>query len=126
MFHEVKSTRLLAAIQHDFAEAARKEGFGTLATHDLHAKLNEKGVPFAPHCLVFEICDPRQARDVLEADPRMASLLPCRIAAHDLGGATTLSMVLPTAMLAPDASPALKTAAAEVETRMKKLVDALK
>lgn len=126
MFYEVKSSKALAMVAHDFEAAARAQGFGTLATHDLHAKLKEKGVTFAPHCLVFEICDPKKAKTVLEADSRMASLLPCRIAAHDIQGDVVLSTVLPSAMLPADASAALKSAAIDVETRIKAIIEALK
>ena len=33
-----------------------------LALHDLKAKLKEKGVDFSQDCLIYEVCNPQQAK----------------------------------------------------------------
>jgi uncharacterized protein (DUF302 family) len=41
--------------------------FGVLGVHDLKAAMAKKGVDFCRDCRVFEICNPHQAKKVLEA-----------------------------------------------------------
>jgi uncharacterized protein (DUF302 family) len=49
-----------------------------LAVHDLKARMVEKGVEFAHHGRIFEVCNPRQATKVLGSTLR-STALPYRI-----------------------------------------------
>ena len=40
--------------------------FGVMQVHNLQETMNKKGVPFAGECLIFEVCQPQQAKKVLE------------------------------------------------------------
>jgi hypothetical protein len=67
MLHIVESTKTLARVITDLEQAVARHKFGVLGVHDLKAKLAEKGVPFGPECRIFEVCNPHQAKKVLEA-----------------------------------------------------------
>jgi uncharacterized protein (DUF302 family) len=45
----------------------------------------KKGVEFSKECLTYEVCNPFQAKKVLEANPSISTALPCRIAVFEEG-----------------------------------------
>jgi uncharacterized protein (DUF302 family) len=49
---------------------------------------------------VFEICNPVVAKNILEMDMDLASVLPCRISVYTKNGATKVGMVSPTIHIA--------------------------
>jgi len=105
------------------ATAVAANRFGVIATHDLKAKMNEKGVEFGPECRILEVCNPLQAKRVLEADLSIANALPCRIAIYEQGGAVVISTLRPTAVLALFNQPQLDAVAREVEETLIRIID---
>jgi len=57
-------------------------------------------VEFTSECLVFEVCQPHQAKKVLDQDMSVSTVLPCRISLYEEGGKTILATLRPTTMLA--------------------------
>ncbi len=72
-------------------------------------------VPFARECRVFEVCNPQQAKKVLEANLEISTALPCRISVYEEGETTKLATIKPTAMIELYATPGLQGVAREVE-----------
>ncbi|MFH0910825.1 MAG: DUF302 domain-containing protein [Planctomycetota bacterium] len=105
------------------AAAAASQKFGVLETHDLREKMNAKGVAFTAACLIFEICNPVQARKVLEADMSVSTALPCRISLYEEGGKVKVVTILPTAMLRLFGKPELEPVALEVERAIVQIMD---
>ena len=66
-----------------------------LGVHDLRAKMAEKGVAFARECRIYEVCNPHQAKKVLEANLEVSTALPCRISAYEDGGKSKLATISP-------------------------------
>ena len=66
MLYRVKSKKSLSDVARDLEVACQKNKFGVLTMHDLKAKMKEKGVDFDGDCLIFEVCNPHQAKKVLE------------------------------------------------------------
>ena len=118
MLHIVESSKPLAQLAADLAQAVTRHKFGVLGVHDLKAKMAEKGVPFAPECRIFEVCNPHQARKVLEANLEISTALPCRISVYEEGGKTKLATIRPTTLIELYRSPELKGVAEEVEDTM--------
>jgi uncharacterized protein (DUF302 family) len=115
MLHLVESTKPLARVITDLEQAVARHKFGVLGVHDLKAKMAEKGVPFARECRVFEVCNPHQARKVLEANLEVSTALPCRISVYEESGKTKLATIRPTALIGLYGTPELKSVAEEVE-----------
>src|SRR5574341_2257151 len=99
MLHIVESTKPLTRVIPDLEAAVARHKFGVLGVHDLRAKMAEKGVPFARECRIFEVCNPHQARKVLEANLEISTALPCRISVYEEGGKTKLATISPTALI---------------------------
>ena len=123
MLYKIESKKLLAEIGRDLEAAAQKYKFGVLAVHDLKAKMQEKGVEFSRDCQVFEVCNPQQAKKVLEANAEISTALPCRISVYQEGDGVTLATLRPTALLGIFGIPGLQDVAQEVEETLLKMMD---
>ena len=115
MLHVVESAKPLDQLGKDLEAACARHKFGVLGMHDLKAKMTEKGVPFARECRIFEVCNPHQAKRVLEANLEISTALPCRISVYEEGGKTKLATIRPTALIELYRNPELKDVAEEVE-----------
>lgn len=105
-------------------EAAAANEFGVLAVHNLKQKMNAKGVEFGPECRIVEVCNPKKAKGVLEADMAVSNALPCRISIYEEDGKVKVSTLKPTAILAFFGRRDLKSVAKEVEETMIRIIDA--
>ena len=123
MLHVVDSTKPLERLVSDLEEAISRHKFGVLGVHDLRAKLAEKGVSFARECRIFEVCNPHQAKKVLEANLEISTALPCRISVYEEAGKTRLATIKPTVLIGLYPNPELKGVAVEVETTLVQIMD---
>ena len=122
MLHIVESRKPLDRVAKDLEEAVARHKFGVLGVHDLKAKLAEKGVVFSHECRVFEVCNPHQAKNVLDANLEISTALPCRISVYEEGGVTKLATIKPTAMIDLYSTPGLKDVAREVEVTLEAIM----
>jgi uncharacterized protein (DUF302 family) len=104
-------------------DIAQKHQFGVLGQHNLREKLESKGVKFAHECRVFEVCNPQQAKAVLDQSLEISTALPCRIAVYAQNGKTTLATIKPTALLDMFGVGKLGGVAQEVERKMTEIMD---
>jgi uncharacterized protein (DUF302 family) len=116
MLLSVDTEKTLAALREGLPKACAANKFGVLGVHDLKEKLKEKGLDYAGECLVFEVCNPQKAKQVLEADPSISTALPCRITAYrSKEGGMRLATLKPTGLVGLFGSDELKGVAKEVE-----------
>ncbi len=105
------------------APAAAAHQFGVLGTHDLKEKITAKGLPFARECRVFEVCNPRQAQQILSEKIEVSSALPCRISAYCDGDKTLLATIRPAALLRLFGGAGDAPVAREVEDALVKIME---
>ncbi len=115
MIIEVSSTKSLDQIGKALEESAARHKFGIIAAHDLKETMRKKGVDFSGECVIFEVCNPHQAKKVLEANGAVSTALPCRISVYRAGEGYRLATIRPTAMMKMFDNPALEQVAREVE-----------
>ena len=99
----------------DLEKAVVDNKFGVMAVHNLNETMKKKGVEFKTPCRIFEVCNPHQARKVLEKNMDLSSFLPCRISVFVEGDRVTLATLKPTAIISMFNQPELKQTAQEVE-----------
>jgi len=80
-------------------------------------------VEFAHPCLIYEVCQPQQAKKVLEANMSVSTALPCRISIYEEGGKTILATLKPTTLLKMFHTPQLAGVAQEVEDTIVKIMN---
>jgi uncharacterized protein (DUF302 family) len=102
---------------------APQHKFGVLATHNLREKMLSKGVPFDRECRVIEVCNPKQAQEVLTQAIEISTALPCRISLYEENGRTILATIKPTALLTLFGIPGAAAAAQAVEDTMVQIMD---
>ena len=96
--------------------------FGVMQLHNLKATMAKKGVALARECSIFEVCQPLQAKPVLDENMSVSTALPCQISLHEEGGKTVLATLKPTTLLARLDTPKLEGVAQEVETTIVKIM----
>ena len=102
--------------------AVQANQFGVMQVHNLKETMEKKGVEFVRECLIFEVCQPQQAKKVLDQDMSVSTALPCRISIYEEGGKTTLATLKPTALLSMFNVPQLEAVAQEVEDTIVKIM----
>ena len=95
--------------------AVQANRFGVMQVHNLKETMAKKGVAFTRECLIFEVCQPQQAKKVLEENLSISTALPCRISIYEEGDKTILATLKPTTLLEMFNAPQLKAVAQEVE-----------
>lgn len=122
MLHIVESRKSLEQVAKDLEAAVARHKFGVLGVHDLRATMAKKGVEFARECRIFEVCNPHQAKKVLEANLEISTALPCRISVYQEGAVVKLATLKPTAVLDLYTTPGLKAVAQEVEASLEAIM----
>ncbi len=102
--------------------AVEANHFGVMHVHNLKETMAKKGVAFDRECLIYEVCQPQQAKKVLEGNMSVSTALPCRISLYEENGKTVLATLKPTTMLAMFDTPQLAEVAQEVETTILKIM----
>jgi uncharacterized protein (DUF302 family) len=127
--HERKTMLITLSTDKTVSEAAvalqaavQANHFGVMQVHNLKETMEKKGVEFVHECLIFEVCQPQQAKRVLEQNMTVSTALPCRISIYEEGGKTILAALKPSTLLAMFNSPQLKGVAQEVEDTIVKIM----
>jgi uncharacterized protein (DUF302 family) len=115
VLYKINSTKPLDEIERGLRESAARHQFGVIAVHDLKDTLNKKGVDLAIECRIYEVCNPRQAKKVLDSDGAISTALPCRISVYGSPNQYTLATMRPTEMMKAFGNPAVEPVAREVE-----------
>lgn len=109
---------------NDFEASVARHGFGVLHTYDFKATLAAKGFELANECRVMEICNPKQASEILNEDMAVNMALPCRVSIYEDGGQTRIGMIPPSALLGLiSQSTDLAAAAKDVEQTVAAIID---
>jgi uncharacterized protein (DUF302 family) len=102
--------------------AVQANHFGVMQVHNLKETMAKKGVEFERECLIFEVCQPQQAKKVLDQNMSVSTALPCRISIYEENGKAILVTVKPTTLLAMFNTPQLEGVAQEVEDAIVKIM----
>jgi uncharacterized protein (DUF302 family) len=107
-------------------QALAKEGFGVLTEIDVQATLKKKLGLERPPYKILGACNPQFAARALEAEPQIGALLPCNVVVrNDAAGKTVVEFMDPDAVLKLVERPEIGTIAAEVRSRLQRVMAAL-
>ncbi len=115
MLFKVESSKSVEDIGRDLEKAAVARKFGVLTVHDLKETMKKKGVDFDRPCRIYEVCNPQQAKKVLDKNMDMSAFLPCRISVFTEGDKVVLATMKPTALVSLMNAPEIEPVALEVE-----------
>jgi len=123
MVYRVDSNKPLDEIGAALEAAAARHKFGVLAVHDLRETMRKKGVELAMDCRIYEVCNPVQAKKVLDSDGAVSTALPCRISVYGSSGNYTLATMRPTEMMKAFGNAQMELIAREVEEVVVAMID---
>lgn len=124
MIYTRQTAKSVERATQDLEAAVAANGFGLLHKYDFRQILAGKGFTLPGECRVFEVCNPRQASEVLAVDMALNMVLPCRVSIYEDQGHTIIGMVPPSDLLPlVSANPAIAASAQEVEATMKRIID---
>ncbi len=115
MLFKVESSKELEQVCAALEKATVAHKFGVMAVHDLKETMKKKGVDFDRPCRIYEVCNPQQAKKVLEKNMDLSAFLPCRISVFTQGNKVILATLKPTDLISLMKMPDLQPVAQEVE-----------
>ena len=122
MLIKIPTKKTVGEVAAALPVAVQANHFGVTQIHNLKETMAKKGVEFARECLIFEVCQPQQAKKVLDQNMSVSTALPCRISIYEEKGKTILASLKPTALLAMFNASQLKGVAQEVEDSIAKIM----
>ena len=106
-------------------QALAREGFGVLTEIDVQATLKKKlGIERPPY-RILGACNPQFAAQAVEAEPQIGALLPCNVVVREDAGKTVVEFMDPDAVLQLVQRPEIGKIAAEVRSRLQRVMAAL-
>ncbi|OZU89129.1 hypothetical protein CIL03_08965 [Virgibacillus indicus] len=121
MFHYTAETEksMDEAIQ-SLEESLKEEKFGVLWQFDIKETLQKKGFDFEQPYKVLEVCNPKEANNVLTENQLVGYFLPCKIVVYqDLETKKTkIGMPKPTALIEMVNDELIKGFATDIENRL--------
>ncbi|MGB3865942.1 MAG: DUF302 domain-containing protein [Xanthobacteraceae bacterium] len=113
------------AVQHT-TDALKAAGFGIITEIDVTATFKQKlGVDFRGY-RILGACNPGMAREALEIEDKIGTMLPCNVIVQDIGGgAIEIAAIDPVASMAAVPNPTLHQVAGKVRDMLRKVVEAL-
>ncbi len=123
MLYKLTSNKSVSETAIALQAAVEANHFGVMQVHNLKETMNKKGVEFANECLIFEVCQPQQAKKVLDENMSVSTALPCRISVYQEDGKTRLATLKPSMLLAMFNTPQLAEVAQEVEDTIVKIMN---
>ncbi len=115
MLFKIETSKDFTEVCQDLEKAVVNNKFGVMTIHNLNETMKKKGVVFNPPCRIFEVCNPHQAKKVLEKNMDLSSFLPCRISVFAEGSKVVLTTLKPTSIISMFDMPDLQQTAKEVE-----------
>ena len=66
MLVKLSTEKTVSEVAAALQAAVQANHFGVMQVHNLKETMAKKGVVFARECLIFEVCQPQQAKKVLD------------------------------------------------------------
>ncbi|GEK57559.1 DUF302 domain-containing protein [Marinococcus halophilus] len=124
MFHyTVATSKSVSHTVEDLEANLKAIDFGVLWHLDLHGKLQEKGIDFPDQHRVLEVCNPKEAEQILNKNKLAGDFLPCKITVYEEAETTYISMPRPSVLMGLAEEPELTATAEDIERRLIQGID---
>ncbi|WNF23941.1 DUF302 domain-containing protein [Mesobacillus jeotgali] len=104
----------------------KEEKFGVLWSLNMKETLAGKGVELDGDYIILEVCNPHEAKRVLEKNPIVSYFLPCKIVVYKENDKTKVGLPKPTELIKFVENDELQTIAADIEKRLIGAIDNIK
>jgi uncharacterized protein (DUF302 family) len=104
----------------------KNEKFGVLWSLNMKETLAGKGVELEGDYMILEVCNPHEAKRVLEKSPLVSYFLPCKIVVYKENESTKIGLPKPTELIKLVEDEELQAIAADIEKRLIGAIDNIK
>lgn len=122
--YEKKTEKSLDEALAAVKENLQAHSFGVLFELNFKDKLAEKGLELADDYFVLEVCNPGEAKKVLEQNIHAGYVLPCKMVVRTEGKDTYIGMTSATALMSLYDEPELVDFAEGIEDTLRKAIEA--
>jgi uncharacterized protein (DUF302 family) len=127
MFHyTVEVDKSLSEAVSALEASLKNEKFGVLWSLNMKETLAGKGVELDGDYIILEVCNPHEAKRVLEKSPLVSYFLPCKIVVYKENGVTKVGLPKPTELIKLVEDEELQSIASDIEKRLIGSIDNLK
>lgn len=123
LVYEKSSEKSLEKALESLEKNLKDNNFGVLWKLNFKDKLEEKGLEFKDDFVVLEVCNPKQAKDVLETNIHIGYILPCKMVVRSENNKTYIGMTRPEKLIGLFDIPKLDSVAKEVEKSLKNAIE---
>ncbi|WP_035050992.1 DUF302 domain-containing protein [Carnobacterium pleistocenium] len=120
--YEKRTDKSLEEAIQALEENLKENNFGILWKLNFKDKLAEKGLELKDDFVVLEVCNPKQAKEVLERNVHVGYVLPCKMVVRTAGNKTYMGMTSPEKLIGLFDESELSIIAESVETILKKSI----
>lgn len=124
--YTVETTKSVQQTKEEFVALLQTVKFGVLWELDLQATLIKKGVDHEEAYTILEVCNPKEAKQLLDHNPLAGYFLPCKIAIYQTGQTTKIGMPRPSVQAEAIGDPKLVEIASEIEAVIIDVIDQVK
>ncbi|RSD29203.1 DUF302 domain-containing protein [Mesobacillus subterraneus] len=127
MFHyTVEVDKSLDEAVSALEASLKNEKFGVLWSLNMKETLAGKGVELDGDYIILEVCNPHEAKRVLEKSPLVSYFLPCKIVVYKEDGSTKVGLPKPTELIKFVENEELQAIASDIEHRLIGAIDSIK
>ena len=124
LVYEKSTNKSLSEAISSLESNLKESGFGILWQLNFKDKLQEKGLELKDDFVVLEVCNPKQAKEVLEENIQIGYVLPCKMVVRREGDKTYIGMTSPEVLIGLFEGSDLKEVAKKVEESLKNSIEA--
>lgn len=124
LVYEKSTNKSLTEAISSLESNLKESGFGILWQLNFKDKLQEKGLEFKDDFVILEVCNPKQAKEVLENNIHIGYVLPCKMVVRREGDKTYIGMTSPEVLIGLFEGSDLKEVAKKVEESLKNSIEA--
>lgn len=122
--YEKQTDKSLNEAIKSLKENLKENSFGVLWELNFKDKIKEKGLEFKDDFVVLEVCNPMQAKAVLEKNIHIGYVLPCKMVVRTEDNKTYIGMTNPEELIGLFNEPDLKEVAKSVGDTLRKSIEA--
>lgn len=127
MFHyTVETEKTLDQAVQDLEKVLKEDSFGVLWDFNVKETLNKKGFDFDQTFRILEVCNPKEAKEVLSINSLVSYFLPCKIVVYENGEKNYIGMPKPTMFMENIDSTDLRDKAKVIEDRLVEAINKAK
>ncbi|MBT2691897.1 DUF302 domain-containing protein [Bacillus sp. ISL-55] len=127
MFHHtIEVDKSLNEAVSALEASLKEEKFGVLWSLNMKETLAGKGVELDGDYIILEVCNPHEAKRVLEKNPIVSYFLPCKVVVYKENDKTKVGLPKPTELIKFVENDELQTIAADIEKRLIGAIDNIK